>query len=70
MKTQGANYVSQGEEEGDGIDIDEVMFTLCKIDELDIPAEELFIEILTVNGTEMQFETLWGKRHQNYGHEE
>lgn len=55
-------------------------------DELDIPAEELFIEILTVNGTEMQFEmdsgcgvtvmyhsvykTLWGERHQNYSHEE
>lgn len=55
-KTQGTNYVSQGEEERDGIDSDEVMFTLYKIDELDIPAEAPFVKTLTVNGTHTQFE--------------
>lgn len=55
-RTQGANYVSQGEEEKDGIDSDEVMFTLYKIDECDIPTEAPFVETLTVNGTDTQFE--------------
>lgn len=31
-------------------DTDEVMLTLYKIDELDIPAEEPFVETLTING--------------------
>ncbi len=53
VKTQGANYVSHGE--GD-TDMDEVMFTLYKVDAIDVPAEEPFIETLTVHGTEMQFE--------------
>ncbi|KAK0149179.1 hypothetical protein N1851_010298 [Merluccius polli] len=55
-RAQGANYVRQGEEDKDGMDTDEVMFTLYKIDELDVPAEEPFIETLTVNETETQFE--------------
>ena len=40
-RTKGTNYVSQGEDDKDGIDTDEVMFTLYKIDiiELDVPAE-------------------------------
>ena len=53
MKTQGTHYVSQGE--GD-IDEDEVMFTLFKLEQLDIPAEEPFIQTLTVNGEKQQFE--------------
>lgn len=32
------------------------MFTLYKIDELDVPAEEPFVETLTVNWTNMHFE--------------
>ena len=75
VKTQGTHYVSQGE--GD-IDEDEVMFTLYKLEQLDIPAEEPFIQTLTVNGEKEQFEmdsgcgvtvvnhsvckTLWGKK--------
>lgn len=71
---QGANYVSQGDDE---TDTDKVMFTLYKLDVLDILAEEPFVETLTVNDTEVQFEvdsgcgvtvvnhsvykTLWGK---------
>ncbi|XP_038590459.1 uncharacterized protein K02A2.6-like [Micropterus salmoides] len=56
VKTQGANYVSHGEEGQDDTDTDEVMFTLYKVEELDIQAEEPFIETLTVDETEMQFE--------------
>ena len=51
MKTQGANYVSQGEGEKDDIDTDEVMFTLYKVEEIDIPAEEPFLETLIINET-------------------
>ncbi|XP_062297408.1 uncharacterized protein K02A2.6-like [Scomber scombrus] len=55
-RTQGANYVRQGKDEKDGVDTDEVMFTLYKIDELDVPAEEPFVETLSVNETDTQFE--------------
>lgn len=55
-KPQGADYVSQGEDE---TDTDEVMFTLHKLDVLDIPTEEPFVESLTVNYTDMQFEVDW-----------
>lgn len=51
-RTQGANYVSQREDDKDETDTDEVMFTLYKIDELDVPAEEPFIVTLTVNETD------------------
>lgn len=52
-KPQDANFVFQDEEE---TDTDEVMFTVYKLDVLDIPTEEPFEETLTVNDTKMQFE--------------
>ncbi len=51
-RTEGANYVRQGQGEKDGVDTDEVMFTLYKIDELDVPVEEPIVETLTVIETD------------------
>lgn len=55
-RTQGAHYVSQREDDKESMDTEEVMFTLYKIDELDVPAVAPFIETLTVNETDAQFE--------------
>lgn len=53
VKPQGTNCVSQGVEETDETDTEEVMFTLCKVDVLDILTEEPFAETLKVHKTDM-----------------